>query len=258
MIDVQGTIIDDIDRKPIDGAVEAIKKLKNSDAEFVLVTNNTKFSSSDFMAYLRVSGFEFDDEQYLDPFSALKDIVQAKSIWAIGNRGFVDALKDEAYAFDSHSPDYLVLSLKEDLSYNDLADCVEYILGGAKLVGMHETAIYAKNGRKYPGLGALLRCLEYSTNTTAISVGKPSVDFYMEAKKLLNAADFSEITIVSDDAIGDLKGAKKLGMKTVLVLSGKYKKAEEIIPFLDECDRPDAVYDSIADIDFLNFSKGQK
>ncbi len=254
-IDVQGTIIDDSDRKPIAGAVEFVRKLKEANAHFALITNNTKFQSSEFMSYLRGLGFEFDNNQYLDPFATLQDIVDGKKIWAIGNSGFVESLRVAGYVFDEKAPDYLVVSLKENLSYDDLADAVEMIQSGAKLVGMHETSIYAKNGRKYPGLGAILRALEYATNTKAIVVGKPSVDFYSEAKKLVGAESFEEICIISDDAIGDLVGAKKLGMKTILVLSGKHRKADEIIPFLSEGVRPCEVYDTIADVDFAKVDK---
>ena len=49
------------------------------------------------------------------------------------------------------------------------------------------------------------------------------------------------MTIISDDVKGDLVGAKALGMKTVFVLSGKYAKAEEIVPLLGEEERPDMI-----------------
>ena len=38
--------------------------------------------------------------------------------------------------------------------------------------------------------------------------------------------DFSSVSIISDDAKGDLLGAKELGMQTILVLSGKVDKLE--------------------------------
>ena len=51
-------------------------------------------------------------------------------------------------------------------------------------------------------------------------------------------ASFDKITIISDDVKGDLVGAGVLGMRTVFVLSGKYKKAEEIIPMLERSQQP--------------------
>jgi len=65
---------------------------------------------------------------------------------------------------------------------------------------------------------------------------------------MLGAKERQSVTVISDDAIGDLIGARKMGMKTVLVLSGKYDKEEQILPFLKSCELPDIVYQSVADI----------
>ena len=73
--------------------------------------------------------------------------------------------------------------------------------------------------------------------------------FYTAALKLLkaqnNKANFKDITIISDDATGDLYGAKELGMKTNLVLSGKISK--DNIANLNR-DKIDNIYDDISGI----------
>lgn len=247
LIDIQGTLIDDNNREPIEGAIEFIDSLNKNGVPYVLITNNTKFSTDEFRAYLREVGFCFDDNAYIDPLMCLKSHVGNKTIAAIGNKNFVESLKNQSYIF-SENPDFLVISLKENLTYDDLATAVEMIQNGAKLIAMHATAIYAKNGRKYPGLGAIAKALEFATGVKAKVVGKPSVDFYKKALLMLGAKDKKEVTVISDDAIGDLIGAKQMNMKTVLVLSGKYDKEEQILPFLKSCELPDEVYASIADI----------
>jgi NagD protein len=244
LIDIQGTLIDDKKREPIKGAVEFIDSLNAKKIPYVLITNNTKFASEEFKSYLRGLGFSFDDRAYIDPLMCLKSFVEHKSIYAVGNDNFKDALKEQGYVF-SEKPDFLVISLKENLTYDDMASAVEMIQNGAKLIAMHATAIYAKNGRKYPGLGAIAKALEFATGVKAKTVGKPSSDFYKKALSMLGAKDKSEVTVISDDAIGDLIGAKKMGMKTVLVLSGKYDKKEQILPFLKDDELPDAVFDSV-------------
>ncbi|HIP15228.1 MAG TPA: HAD family hydrolase, partial [Sulfurimonas autotrophica] len=126
------------------------------------------------------------------------------------------------------------------------------LLNGAKLVGMHETSIYAKNDKRYPGVGAILKMLEFATSCSYDVVGKPSCTFYNEAlrrlKKQNPQAEFKDITIISDDVKGDLGGAKELGMKTIFVTSGKYKSADEIVPFLQENLKPDFIYENMQDI----------
>jgi len=126
------------------------------------------------------------------------------------------------------------------------------LLGGASLVGMHETSIYAKNSKRYPGVGAILKMLSFATSCSYEVVGKPSAAFYDEALLMLQKqhpdAKFSDITIISDDVKGDLGGAKEMGMKTVFVTSGKYKSADEIVPFLEPRLRPDYVFADMQEI----------
>lgn len=247
LIDVQGTLIDDAKREPIEGAVDFINSIANAKTPFALITNNTKYPSGEFADRLRGFGFSFTDGEYLDPLLCLKDSVQNGSVYAIGSEGFLKALKNSGYTF-SENPDYLVFSLKDDLSYDDLATAVEKTQRGAKLIGMHANAVYAKNGRKYPGLGAIIKAIEFATGVNAEIVGKPSEKFYNKALSLIGAKKTEEVTVISDDPIGDLVGAKRMGMKTALVLSGKYDNEEQILPFLKSCELPDAVYNSVADI----------
>jgi len=42
--------------------------------------------------------------------------------------------------------------------------------------------------------------------------------------------------MISDDVIGDLIGAKRLGMKTILVLSGKCKSEAEVLHVKSDLD----------------------
>ncbi len=129
---------------------------------------------------------------------------------------------------------------------------IDFLLRGTSLVGMHETSIYAKNNKRYPGVGAVLKLLEFATSVPYDVVGKPSTAFYAQALIKLQKQDenakYESITMISDDVKGDLGGAKELGMKTIFVTSGKYKTAQEIVPLLDENLKPDLVYKNMQEI----------
>lgn len=248
LLDVQGTLIDDLNREPIAGAVPFVASLNERKKPFCLITNNTKYSSSVFLGYLQKIGFDVSEKNYIDPLMMLETLLPQKDIYAVGNEGFLEVLRSMGYHITKENPYAVVVSIKEDLSYDDMADCIELILGGAKLIGMHQTAVYAKKGRRYPGLGAILSAIEYATGAKAMIVGKPSELFYEKARMMLGANSFDDVTIVSDDPKGDLVDAKRLGMKTVFVLSGKYKKADEIVPFLPQNLIPDVVVNSIKEV----------
>jgi len=93
-IDVQGTLISDIDKKPIDGAIEFIDRLNQKDIPFVLITNNTKKESREFFNFLKKSGFDINFSSYLDPFMVLKDVANYKKITPFGDELFINNLKN--------------------------------------------------------------------------------------------------------------------------------------------------------------------
>ena len=137
------------------------------------------------------------------------------------------------------------MSVKDDYTFEEFAQIDEFLLNGAMLYGMHQTSLYAKNNKRYPGVGALLAMFEFACGAKSQVVGKPSPLFYKQALAKIGGS-FEEVTIISDDLLGDLVGAKKLGMKSVFVLSGKFKKVEEILPRVPKELWPDMVCEDIA------------
>ncbi|WP_234697112.1 HAD-IIA family hydrolase [Nitrosophilus alvini] len=245
-IDVQGTLIDDDKRLPIKGSVDFINRLNEKEIPYIVITNNTKNSSDDFLEYLNSVGLYIDKEHYLDPLMVLKDVLKEKNIAAYGSSPFIEVLKKMGYILDYENPNSVLLGIKKDFLPDEYAQMIEFLLQGATLTGMHATTLYAKDGKRYPGVGAILEMLRFATGKEYDVVGKPSVRFYEKALEKISRfcskrIDFKEITIISDDVKGDLTGAKRVGMKTVFVLSGKYKKADEIVPFLDENEKPDLI-----------------
>lgn len=87
-IDVQGTLIDDINKKPIDGAYEFIDNLNEENIPYVVITNNTKKLSSDFLKFLQDLGFNITEKNYIDPFVILKDIAKIKKLLLLDKRVF--------------------------------------------------------------------------------------------------------------------------------------------------------------------------
>lgn len=251
-LDVQGTLISDIDKSPIAGSIAFIDMLNKTQTPYMVITNNTKKSSQDFYTYLKSIGFNFGFDKYLDPLMLLESHVEKEAVAAYGAVEFLDTLVKMGYTLDYKNPKTVLVAIKEDFTSDEYAQMIDFILSGASLVGMHETSIYAKNNKRYPGVGAVLKLLEFATSCSYTVVGKPSLAFYNESLKRIqkqnSGIEFSSITMISDDVKGDLGGAKELGIKTIFVTSGKYKSANEIVPFLKEELKPDFVYANMQEI----------
>lgn len=239
-IDVQGTLLDDIRREPIIGAIEFIDTLNLKAIPYVIVTNNTKKRSEDFHSFLQAAGFDVPMANYLDPFMVLQNRVLTKDIYAFGPREFLEVLSSMGFN-NTQNPKAILIASDKNFDSDDYALMIELVQQGAQLIGMHATSIYAKDGRSYPGVGAILEMISYATGCEYDIIGKPSIPYYERALELLNAQQsghtFADITMISDDAIGDLCGIKALGAKSVLVLSGKCKSEKDILHVRSSIDK---------------------
>jgi len=229
-IDVQGTLIDDINKEPINGACDFISYLNKNDIPYVVITNNTKENSDNFLESLKEKGF--DIKNYIDPFCILKDVVKSKKIAAFGTDKFLEVLKELGYDLDFNTFETMIVSISKDYTNEDYAKMIECAFKTDNLIGMHGTSTYSKDGKRYPGVGAIMSMIKFAVNKDYEVVGKPSFNFYNKAKELINL-DFKEITVISDDMIGDLLGAQDLDMSTCLVLSGKVRSKEEVLNTLN-------------------------
>ena len=244
-IDVQGTLIDDINKEPISGSCEFIDFLNSKNIPYVVITNNTKEKSDVFLESLKKKGLNI--RNYIDPFSILTESLKSKKVAAFGTDKFLEVLESFGYEIDYKNFDSLVVSISQDYTNEDYSKMIECALKTDNLIGMHGTSTYSKSGKRYPGVGAIMSMIKFAVNKDYKVVGKPSVSFYEKAKELISL-DFKDITVISDDMIGDLLGALKLEMNTCLVLSGKVRNKEEVLSTLTKKEIPKNICKDMSEV----------
>jgi NagD protein len=252
-IDVQGTLIDDRRHLPLPGAREFIARLNETGTPYLVVTNNTKRPSAEFLAYLGSIGFAIDAAPYLDALTMLERVLPAQGgVAAYGTEGFVAQVAATGYRLDYETPRSVLLSVGTPYDGDTFARIVGFLTAGATLFGMHETTLYVQDGRRYPGVGALLRMFAFAADVPYRVVGKPSELFYTEALRRLRnfapEASFSDVTMISDDYAGDLTGAAALGMRTALVLTGKTGPDDPVVQRLRSEGGGGLVYNDVTNV----------
>ncbi len=241
-IDVQGTLIKDSDKSLIQGASELIAWLNVKQIPYVIITNNTK--DLNFLANLREKGLDIKNNAYLDPFFVLRQRLKPCKVAPFGAQEFKNALQELEFSLDYETPDALLVASYDKFSFDDFALMIELVKKGIRLIAMHETSLYKKNGKSYPGVGAIMKMLVYAANARYEVFGKPSRAFYESALSLLQKQDksatFSDTLIISDDFTGDLIKAREMGMQIALVLSGKLNSSDGL-----DLKQGDKVYQSV-------------
>ena len=108
------------------------------------------------------------------------------------------------------------------------------------LVALGMTRYWRAPGGLQLDVAPFVHALEYATGARAIVLGKPAAAFYESALDLLGLPA-AAVVMVGDDVITDVEGAQKVGIRGVLVKTGKYRDGD-----LERGVTPEAVLLSLA------------
>jgi ribonucleotide monophosphatase NagD (HAD superfamily) len=114
---------------------------------------------------------------------------------------------------------------------------------GATLYCLHRNRWWQTKRGPLLDAGAFVAGLEYAAQVDAIVLGKPSAAYFAAACDALDA-DPQMTWMVGDDIEADIAGAQGLGMRTVLVRTGKFRPDDVEAGTT----RPDGIVSSIAQL----------
>lgn len=156
--------------------------------------------------------------------------------------------ENEIETKEDEETEVVLVGLDTSLDYQKLKIATNALVKNkAYLLALHKNRVYKdERGELSPSVGVVVKALEYACQKRAKVFGKPNPAFFREVLKRLKAKP-DDCMMISDDPLSDLLGAKKLGMKTVFVTSGKYKD-EEILKTLNNKFQPDLIYQNISQI----------
>jgi HAD superfamily hydrolase (TIGR01458 family) len=225
LIDIDGVLT--VSWKPIEGAVAALKRLREAALPLALVTNTTSRTRESIAAVLAAEGFPVTAGDILTaPVIAaayLNDRYPGARCLLLNSGDIGEDLTGVTLAGDGGPAVDVVLvgGAGDEFSYQALNRAFHHLQRGARLVAMHRGLYW----RTYQGLqldsGAFVAGLEQAAGTEAEVVGKPAPAFFAAALAHLGAGAAGTL-MVGDDIENDVLAAQQQGLTGVLVKTGKY------------------------------------
>lgn len=228
--------------KPINGAVEAINKIKQN-YKIRFATNTTRRAPCTIISRLSKMGFNIKEEELFTALAAAKKLVQQNQAkaYTLLTQDATDYFGDLSV---NQGADFVVVGdAAENFNYSRLNQAFRELLNGAKLIAAAKNRYFKDaDGELSLDAGPFVEALEYASGKKADIVGKPSAKFFQLAIDSMGLKP-QEVVMVGDDIESDIEGAQKAGMKAILVRTGKFKPSD-----LDKPIWPDEVIDSIAQL----------
>ena len=246
LLDLDGTVYEG--SRPVPGAAAAVASLRRAGLALRFLTNTDSVPPAALVERLLGMGVEAADGEVLTPVALAVRLLRGRP----GNRVLavaapaVKELLGEALAGPGERPTHvLVCDPSFGACYDDLDAAFRAVLDGAELVASQVNRSARRDDGEHLDTGGFVRLLEYAAAVQATVLGKPSPEFFRLALDTAAAAPATAL-VVGDDLGTDVAGAQAVGLRAVLVRTGKGAGTGE--PAGGRPAEPDAVLDSIADL----------
>lgn len=213
--------------EPLPGAPEAVRRLRADGHRLRFVTNTTTRSRAQLAEGLRGFGIELEDAEVQTTSDAAVRALRGKRVLALTMDALVGDL--EGLNLVGEGADAVLVGGCDEtpetnrvFSYMNLARAFAELELGAELYCLHRNRWWQTKRGPLLDSGAFVAGLEYAAEVEAVVLGKPNPEYFAAACEALDADP--ELTwMVGDDIESDIAGAHGLGMRTVLVRTGKFR-----------------------------------
>jgi HAD superfamily hydrolase (TIGR01450 family) len=260
LIDLDGVVW--VGREPVLGSPETLAALLAAGKRVVFVTNNPAKFPAVYAERLRGFGVEVAESQivtagivaarlareaagpdgsaFVVSRATLKEMVAAAGVTVLEGEAGRDA-------------SVVVVSGHRDFDYAELLTAKRALDRGAALIGTSRDPTMPMPGGEWPGTGAILAAVETASGRVAEIAGKPEHHLFEIALAALFRGSEStndvekeprkpRVALVGDRVSSDIEGGRRVGLETILVLSGTTTRAEAEAAET----RPDHVVDDLA------------
>lgn len=245
LMDMDGVIVRE--DKVIPGADRFISRLQEAGCPFLILTNNSTYTTRDLAARLRHIGLDVSDNDIwtsaLATAKFLADQRPGGSAFVIGEAGLSTALYEAGYTQTERDPDYVVLGETRTYSFERIQRAVRLVARGSRFIATNPDPTGPSPEGPVPATGSVAAMISKATGVEPYFVGKPNPLMMRSALRAIDA--HSESTIMIGDRMDtDIISGMEAGMQTVLVLTGiTDQETADRFPF-----QPTRIVDSVADL----------
>lgn len=222
LIDLDGTIY--LGKELIPAGKRFIERLQEKNIPYLFVTNNTtKTPNAVKQRLAKEFNINVPEESVYTATLATVDYMdqlnKGKKVFVIGESGLKDGILAGGYEMTEDNPDYVVVGLDTQVTYEKIKIATIAIRNGAHFIGTNPDKNIPTEEGLLPGAGSFLALLETATQIKPKIIGKPEAVIMNAALKRLGLAK-EEVVMVGDNYETDIKAGLQNDIPSLLVLTG--------------------------------------
>jgi HAD superfamily hydrolase (TIGR01458 family) len=224
LIDLDGVLY--VGKNPVPGGRECLKMLDDRGYGYRFVSNSTRRCRSSVAERLKGLGYDVSaDHIFTPPLAAIERMkeLKKKRCYLLTTGDVQKDFEKAGIIVAKEDVDFVVVGdAGKDFTFERLNEALRLILDGAKILALEMDRYWMESDGLVLSTGPFVAALEYATGKKAELMGKPSRQFFELALKDLGKRP-EEAAMIGDDILTDVHGAQEMGMKGILVKTGKYR-----------------------------------
>ncbi len=233
----------------VDGAAETVAALRGAGRRVAFLSNKPLQTRAAYAAKLTRLGVPARPEEVVTSSLVLArhlaTLDPGAPVFVIGEPPLIEELAAHGFQVrPDHHVRWVVIAFDRGFDYAKLNTALQAVRGGARLIATNPDRTCPTEDGEIPDCAGMIAAVEAVTaRTVEVVVGKPS-PIILEAALATLGVPAGEAVIVGDRLETDIAMGKRLGVATVLVLSG-VTRADD--PRIGEV-APDAVIRSVREL----------
>jgi HAD superfamily hydrolase (TIGR01450 family) len=240
LLDLDGVVY--LGEQPIPGVPEALHSARRYGMRLAFVTNNASRTPHDVAGLLTRLGVPAEPAEVTTSSHAaahyLADRLDAgAAVLVLGTEALAAALAERGLRpvrSAGERPAAVVQGYSPDLDWHALAEGMVAIRNGALWVATNLDPTVPSPRGPLPGNGSLVAALRHASGVSPVSTGKPDPTMHAESVQRSGAKN---PLVVGDRLDTDIEGARRVGCRSLLVLSGVTDAADLL--YATSLHRPD-------------------
>jgi HAD superfamily hydrolase (TIGR01458 family) len=225
LCDIDGVL--HVGEAPLPGAQRAIERMREAGIGLCFLTNTTRRPRRAILERLSRMGLDVRAEELLTPSRAALDWLGRERLRA-HLLIHPDLVEDFAGVSDGPAAAVVLGDAADGFTYRALNECFRRILDGAPFLALARNRYFREPDGLSLDMGAYVVGLEFATGRAAITLGKPSPEFF-EAALRIAGGEAATAVMIGDDVEADVNGAISAGLRGILIRTGKYRPGDDAV-----------------------------
>lgn len=245
VLDMDGTFY--LGDRILEGSLEFLQKIRETQRDFLFLTNNSSKSPSIYIEKLAKMGCFINSSQIMTSgdvtIEYLKVNHPGKKVYLVGTPALEQTFQEAGIPLTQEMPDIVVVGFDLTLTYEKLERACTYIRRGAVFLATHLDINCPTEDGFIPDCGAFCAAISLSTGVQPQYLGKPLPET-VEMVLRRTGRRKEEIAFVGDRLYTDVAAGVNNGAKGILVLTGETQLSDVASSPV----QPHGIFDSLLEI----------